>query len=69
MKPVSGRQRGRAMCGPDMKAMVGAGVSSGRKSTPSVPKFAAGGAAKVRRGVATPAGKPKSVPRNKTHGY
>lgn len=59
MKPVSGRARGRSMCSPDMKSMVGAGVSSGRKSTPM--KFAAGGAAKVRKGVATPAGKPKKA--------
>lgn len=59
-KMDAGRAKARSTCSPDMKQMVGAGVSSGRKSTP-MPKFAAGGAAKVRRGVATPAGKPKKA--------
>lgn len=59
-KMDSQRMKARSACGPDMKAMMGHGgaVSSGRKSTPQ--KFAAGGAAKVRLGVATPAGKPRN---------
>lgn len=55
MKMDAGRAKGRQVCEPGL-------VSSGRKSTPA-PKqvFAAGGAAKVRHNVATPAGKPKKA--------
>lgn len=59
-KMDSQRMKARSACGQDMKAMMaGGGVSSGRKSTP-MKGYAAGGAAKVRLGVATPAGKPRN---------